>query len=246
LNDAHDANDWTYEPPPDLATGIAARLKSFPRRPVMWMYALRSLCAIGMRTWLRAYHRLEITGREHLPEKGAFILVCNHTSHLDALCLLQCVPLRRLQQAFPAAAADYFFASLTRSFFSAVLINAMPFDRRLKGADSLEVCAQLLASGDNILILFPEGTRSTTGELGRFRSGIGRLVAGKPVSVVPCHLSGGLRAFPKGARFPRPERLRLRIGKPREYGSVPPAAESIHAICEELHDSVRRLGAEQR
>ena len=236
-------NDWTYDPPPDLATSIAARLQSFPRRPEMWMYALRSLCAIGMRSWLRVYHRLSIRGREHLPAQGPFILVCNHTSHLDALALLHCIPLRRLHQAFPAAAADYFFASLTRSFLSAVLINAMPFDRRLKGADSLEVCAQLLASGDNILILFPEGTRSVTGELGRFRSGIGRLVAGKEIPVVPCHLSGGVRAFPKGARFPRPGRLQLRIGEPQRYAHVPPAAESIHAICEDLHERVSKLGS---
>ena len=122
-----------------------------------------------------------------------------------------------------------------------ILINALPFDRELKGADSLDVCGQLLANPGNILVLFPEGTRTTTGQMSRFRSGIGRLVAGTELPVVPFHLWGGVEAFPKGALLPRPMRLRLSIGEPRRYPQ-PSSPEAVREICEDLHRCVSDLG----
>ena len=98
--------------------------------------------------------------------------------------------IRSYYDCFPAAAADYFFSSLPRSAVSAILINALPFDRKARGARSLALCSALLQKDGNILILFPEGTRTTTGKMGRFRSGIGRLAAGKDLDILPCHLEG--------------------------------------------------------
>ena len=238
-------DEWQYHPPPDIDETLAERLRNFPRQPYMLMYALRSLAALLLRGWMRVYHRLRIDGRRHLPETGSYVLVCNHTSHLDTLCLLCSVPIGTIHRTFPAAAADYFFCSLPRSAVSAVLINALPFDRELKGAESLAVCARLLENPGNILILFPEGTRTTTGELGRFRSGIGRLVAGKDLPVLPCHLSGGRAAWPKGRLFPLPFRLHLRIAPARNYADLEPSAESVQHVCRDLQDRVARLGEEE-
>lgn len=235
--------DWDYHPAPDLEHGVAQRLSSFPREPSMLMYSMRSAAALCLRAWLRTYHRLRIIGREHLPGTGSFILIANHASHLDALALTASLPLSKLHRTFPAAAADYFFNSLPRSAFSATVLNALPFERQVNGAESLAVCDALLAGDGNILVIFPEGTRSTTGELARFRSGIGRLAAGKAIPVVPAYLHGGARAWPKGRLLPRPYQLTLRIGVPREYGSLPPDRDSVRYICDDLHDAVATLGA---
>jgi 1-acyl-sn-glycerol-3-phosphate acyltransferase len=233
---------WEYHPPPDLEQSLSEQLRNFPRQPHMLFYALRSLAALMLRGWMRVYHRLRIDGREQLPAEGSFVLVCNHTSHLDTLCLLCAVPIAKIHRTFPAAAADYFFCSLPRSAVSAILINALPFDRQVKGAESLAVCARLLANEGNILILFPEGTRTTTGEMGRFRSGIGRLLAGRDLPVLPCHLSGGATAWPKGRPVPLPLKLHLRIGPARNYGGREPSAEAVQAICRELQEAVAELG----
>lgn len=237
-------NTWSYHPSPDIGTPIASRLRRFPREPGMFAYALRSIAALLLRAWLRTYHRLVIDGRENLPASGSFVLVCNHTSHLDTLCLLSSVPLRRIHHCFPAAAADYFFINLPRSAISATLINALPFDREGGGAESLALCSALLEEGGNILILFPEGTRTTSGEIGRFRSGIGRLAAGKDLDVVPCHLEGGMQAWPKGKRLPRPRRLRLRIGQPRNFLHLDGSPESVQAVCTDLQGRVGELGGD--
>ena len=235
--------EWQYHPAPDLGQTLAERLRSFPRQPFMLLYAIRLLAALLLRVWMRLIHRLSIDGRENLPSNGSFILACNHTSHLDTLCMLSAVPLDKIHRVHPAAAADYFFSSLPRSAVSAVLINALPFDRKIRAAESLAACSELLANDGNVLIIFPEGTRSTSGELGRFRSGIGRLVAGTDLPVVPCHVEGGHRAWPKGKLMPRPAKLHLRIGKPRRYGHLERSIDSIRTICEDLQTEVARLGA---
>lgn len=235
---------WEYHPAPDIGQSMTEQLQGFPRQPNMLMYALRSVAALLLRGWMRIYHRLRINGRENLPASGSCVLVCNHTSHLDTLSLLCAVPLARLHRTFPAAAADYFFSSLPRSMVSAILINALPFDRRLKGAESLTVCAELLKNDGNVLILFPEGTRTTSGDLGRFRSGIGRLLAGNDLAVLPCYLRGGMNAWPKGAALPRPFKLHLNIGTPLNYGGLDTTADSVRRICQQLQHRVAELGME--
>ncbi len=171
----------------------------------------------------------------------SFVLVANHSSHLDALCLLAALPLRKLHRAFPAAAADYFFESIPRTWFSAVIVNALPFARQVQIRQSLALCEHLLLNPGNVLILFPEGTRSMTGEVGRFKPGIGLLLAGRDLPVVPCYLDGAFRAFRKGQWVPRPRQITLRIGAPKNYSHVLPGKESACQIAEELRKAVLEL-----
>src|SRR4051794_19369598 len=118
---------WQYHPAADLQQTVAQRWASASREPDLLCYALRSVGAIAIRTSLAVYHRLCITGREHLPRVGSYVLVANHASHLDALCLLSALPIARLHHAHPAAAADYFFATPVAGAISGVFINALPF-----------------------------------------------------------------------------------------------------------------------
>ena len=233
---------WQYEPAPDLDQPLAERLRRFPREPDLTIYGLRSLAALGLRGWLRLYHRLEIVGRENLPAQGAFVMVANHTSHLDTLCLLSALPLRKLHRAFPAAAQDYFFVSVPRLAVAAVVVNALPFGRQKHIRQSLEHCRLLLSNPGNVLILFPEGTRTVTGQMGEFKPGIGLLVAGTELPVVPCHLSGGFKAWPKGKWIARPRKLVLRIGRPRNYSGLASDKEAAEQISADLQQAVTDLG----
>src|SRR3972149_8104452 len=204
--------EWRYDKAEDLEQPMIERLRRFPREPDMLVYGLRSLAALVLRAWLRGYHRLEIIGRDHLPRDESFIMVANHSSHLDAVCLLAALPLKKLPRAFPAAAADYFFVSAARTAVAAIVVNALPFRRTVNIRQSLSLCRQLLANPGNILLIFPDGTRSMTGQLGEFKPGIGVLLAGTQIPVVPCYLSGAFEAWPKGKLMPRPKRLRLILG----------------------------------
>ena len=218
------------------------RLRRFPREPDVVVYGFRSVIALIIRGLLRLYLRFEIVGAEHLPNGSSFVLVANHSSHLDTLCLLAALPLRRLHRAFPVAAEDYFFRDLPRTWFAAVVMNALPFARQMRVRESLSICAQLLAQPGNVLIIFPEGTRSRTGETQPFKSGIGALLAGRDVSVLPCCLQGAFRAWPKGRRWPRPGKVRLIIGAPRNYATRGAERSDACAIAAELQGAVRELG----
>jgi len=233
---------WEYEPAADLELSAAEGMRRFPRDPGMAVCALRGAIQVALRTFLRAYHRFDVVGRENLPAGESFVMVCNHSSHLDALCLLSSLPLGRVHRAFPAAAADYFFASPLRGALSVIVFNGLPFDRGHHGGASLDMCRELLAGPDNVLIMFPEGTRSGSGTIGRFRSGVARLVAGTSTPVVPCHLSGAYEAWPKGQVAPRPGLLRLHIGRPRVFPDVSPADPvAVASISAQLRADVAAL-----
>ena len=203
--------------------------------------AFREWAALPVRAYLRTYHRLRVVGRENLPQSGSFIMIANHASHLDALCLLAALPLHRLHQAYPAAAKDYFSVGWPRLALAAGMLNAFPFARQEHVRQSLTLCREILETPDNILILFPEGTRSVTGEVGAFRPGIGSLLAGRDVPVIPCAIQGAYAAFPKGTVLPRPWGMRLVIGKPRRYSDRQSGHQSNHQIAADLREAVQAL-----
>ena len=233
---------WHYDSAEDVDLTTVDRLRRFPREPDMLVSGLRSVVALLIRAWLRAYHRFEIVGHEHLRTNRSFVMVANHSSHLDTLCLLAALPLRKLHCAFPAAAEDYFFRSVSRTWIAAVVVNALPFARQAHVRQSLSICSELLANPGNVLIIFPEGTRSKNGETQEFKSGIGALVAGRDVTVLPCYLHGAFHAWPKGRRLPRPGKVRLIVGEPRNYSSRNADKIDISTIASELQRAVTELG----
>jgi 1-acyl-sn-glycerol-3-phosphate acyltransferase len=209
-----------------------------------WCRGLRIAVALVVRAWLRVYHRLSIDGRNHVPKRGTFVLVANHASHLDTLCLLAALPLRRLLRTYTAAAADYFFASAGIAAAAAVLAcNALPFQRRSRAQlrQSLNLCRRLLGQEASVLILYPEGTRSSDGQMQPFRPGIGALLAGTPVAALPCYLEGTGRALGKGRWIPRPRRIRLVIGEARRYAGVATHKAGVNSVCRDLEEAVREL-----
>ena len=232
---------WTYDPAEDLDKTLVERLRGFPRQPDILVYTLRLLAALLIRVWLRVYHGLRIVGRERLPASGSYVLVANHASHLDAPSLLSALPLSKLHRAFPAAAQDFFFVSLPRTAVAAIVVNALPFDRETNVRQSLSFCRHLLENPGNVLILFPEGTRSTTGELGEFKPGIGLLLAGTELPVVPCYLDGTFRAWPKGRYLPRPRAVRLTIGVPRSYAHLKRGKDATLQISQDLRQAIVSL-----
>jgi len=233
---------WHFDPTTELQPAQIERLQGYPGDTNVLVRGLRLLSAGALRCWLRLYNRLTIVGRENLPADRSFVMIANHASHLDTLCLLAALPFRQLHCAFPAAAKDYFCDGALRAFVARVVVNGLPFDRQVAPWQSLSVCAQLLTRPGNVLIFFPEGTRSTDGELGEFKPGVGLLVAGRDIPVVPCHLSGTHAALPKGAWIPRPHGIRLTIGTPRYYTDLPPTKESARHIGHELRAAVVSLG----
>ena len=229
---------WTYTPSPLLDKSLAERLTTFPRDPTLTVYGLRLAGMLFLKAFFATYFRLRIVGRNRIPKAGPFVLVANHSSHLDAVALACALPVRQWHHAYATAAQDYFFHGMFRSFVAVVLTNAMPFDRHDDPKHSLELCADLLHVSREALIMFPEGTRSRDGSIQEFRPGVGRLVAGTAVPVVPAYIDGAFRAWPKGSAIPKPRRITIRIGEARRYPDVPASRPGSIAVAADLRRAV--------
>src|SRR5947199_1040741 len=123
---------WRYDSANDVERTPLDRLRQFAREPDMLVYGLRSLGALIIRALLRVYNRFEIVGHENVRTNRSLVIIANHCSHLDTLCLLAALPLRKLHRAFPTAASDYFFQSVARLWIAGVIVNAWPFRGQMR------------------------------------------------------------------------------------------------------------------
>ena len=173
--------------------------------------------ALVLRPFLTLFIGLRVRGREHLPKSDPFILVANHSSHLDTVSLLSLFPIGQLPRLRPVAAADYFernkfFSALSKTFF-----NILPIARKGITRDSspLPQMEAALRAGQS-LIIFPEGTRGSGEDVAHFHSGAAHLIEKCPdVPVVPAYLVNMGRSLPKGEWIPVPFFCEVRFGTPR-------------------------------
>ncbi|MBL8857187.1 MAG: 1-acyl-sn-glycerol-3-phosphate acyltransferase [Planctomycetes bacterium] len=172
--------------------------------------------AAFVRPFLRLFVGMRVKGREHLPASGAFVLIANHSSHLDTVALMSLFPLRDLWRIRPCAASDYFERNKIIKFLSHTFIGILPIDRKHIRRDNhpLKVMGEAMSAG-SCLILFPEGTRGEGEEVHDFKPGIAHLIESYPsLTVVPIHLRNFGRALPKGEFVPLPFFCEVRIGPP--------------------------------
>lgn len=234
--------EWKLRPARDFGLPFGRRLVSQNREFGLAATITHWLWRQMVRAYLRGFHRLVVTGRENLPAPP-FVMICNHASHLDTLTLAAALPARIADRAYPIAAGDTFFTSFAISAFAAYAVNALPLWRRHVKLEELQTLRTRLVEDGLVYILFPEGTRSRDGCMVPFKPGIGAFVAGSAVPVVPCFLEGAFAAWPPDRRFPRPTRLRLRIGPALGFADLADDRKTWATVAARCEEAVRGLGA---
>lgn len=214
-------DSWAYGPVARLARSILQALVLFP--------VLRLLTPMAV----RGGGRLKEAG-------GPFIVAANHVSHLDTPILLRTLPRRLRRRLVVAAAKDYFYRGKLRGSLVSLSLATFPFDRAQGSRESLRQCASLLESGWSLL-LFPEGTRSAGGELGRVRRGVAVLAISTGVPVLPLYVHGLADVMPKGSLAPLPGGVVVDVGEP-----LPPRPEDdVDSFRDRVEVALRSL-SEQR
>jgi|UniRef100_UPI003783293C 1-acyl-sn-glycerol-3-phosphate acyltransferase len=236
-------NDWTLDPAHDRDLLGIERHRSLVRENGLASSVLRFVMWSLLRPALNIWHRPRINGREHLPKSRPFILVSNHTSHLDGILLASLLPTSWRDHVFPVAASDTFFEKRSAAAFAARFLNALAIRRRGAHNHDLEEMRKRLTRDKEVFIIFPEGTRSRTGEMSAFRSGIGRLVAKTSVPVVPCYLEGCFRAWPPGRHFSKPLSVGISIGPPMTFEDCSDDRAGWDSIAKRLQAAVVDLAA---
>ncbi|PKM02987.1 MAG: glycerol acyltransferase, partial [Gammaproteobacteria bacterium HGW-Gammaproteobacteria-6] len=206
----------------------------------VYIFSLVPEFTMRFMSWLivGVLYRLRTRGTDRVPDEGPALVVCNHVSFVDALIVMGAVrrPIRfvmyhkifripvlrwifRIARAIPIAPAKEDAALMERAF--------------------AEIDAALAAG--EVVGLFPEGQLTRDGEIGGFRSGVERILAARPVPVVPMALKGMWRSMwsRRNQRMYRarlPQRFRARVGL--VVGDLLPAqqasASALEAIVREL------------
>jgi 1-acyl-sn-glycerol-3-phosphate acyltransferase len=177
-------------------------------------------------------------GRQWLPGAGPFVLLANHSSHLDTVSLLNLFPLWRLREIQPVAAADYFERNRLVAWFSHTFFNILPIARcRITPENNpVQIMLAQLRAGKS-LIIYPEGTRGSGEEIGPIRPGIAHLLEQMPqLPVVPVYLVNHGRCLPKGEWLPVPFFCEIRIGPPQVF-----SGGSRREILERLRSAILSL-----
>jgi 1-acyl-sn-glycerol-3-phosphate acyltransferase len=233
--------DWKLEPAHDLGLSGLERSRSLQRESGLFASLARLAVWSGVRATLRLMHNLKVEGRENLPASPSFVMVANHASHFDVLVLGSALRLAWRDHICPLAAGDVFFERPVLAALVTTLINARPVWRRRPGSHEVNTLRQHLQSGNSIYILFPEGGRTRDGSMQPFKAGVGMMVAGTSVPVVPCHLRGTFDVFPANRVVPRLLPIGVRIGSPLTFAAVPDTSGGWRQIAAEIEAAVHGL-----
>lgn len=176
---------------------------------------------------------VHVTGRQHLPQSGPFILAANHNSHLDTLLLMHLFDHNQLSALRPVASEEFFMGNAVSRWFAKHVMTIIPVpvngDNKRKHAAMDRVLAWL--SKDGSVIIFPEGSRGEPGVLGEFKTGIAHLARSLPnVPVIPVFIKGSDRCLPKNEALFVPFITEVHIGEPLYWA---------HERCREFTDILK-------
>ena len=200
---------------------------------------------------IKAWWRPKVTGLENVPETGPVIIAANHRANVDSF-LVPVVFNRKVRYIIKA---DFWHktgltARIKQRFFEAV--GSIPVERgTLKSAHgSLEKARQVLQEG-GLFAIYPEGTRSKTGKLGRGRTGIAWLEEKTSAPIIPVGLVGTEKLFVPGKTLPRPRgaKLEVRIGTPIDLSDIDrslPENRRRRAITDRVMEEIQKLSGQER
>lgn len=174
------------------------------------------------RLFFRIYNRLEIKGIENIPANGPFIIAPNHQSYLDGLLITAGLPGKILRNSYFYADEKHVKGSLAKSLARHNNVILMERDNL---RNSILKLSEVLKQGRN-LIIFPEGTRTRTGQMGAFKKTFAILAREMQVPVVPVCIQGAYEAMPRSSSFIRPGKIVVEYlspilpGKEEEYEEI--------------------------
>ena len=215
----------------------------------------RFLRAASLIAWIlpiaRLFLWLKVEGREHLGElAGPAIFAANHQSHLDTPAIFLALPPKWRYRIAPAMARNFFqahffperhgrwkwFTNSLNYYLSAEFFQAFPFTQHGAGIrETLRYTGELVSEGTSILI-YPEGRRGETGEVGPFLPGVGLLASRLGIPVVPVRILGVERVLPTGWKMARPGRVRVKFGPPLTL-----EGDDYEALARQVEEAVRKL-----
>lgn len=173
-------------------------------------------CYIFLKPIVKLIWIKEVRGLENIPQ-GNFILASNHQSHWDQVTnAFLCVPRKftYLGQVDKYTGFEGFLRNFLYTLAGVIPINRLDPESKKK---ALEKCVERLKKGE-ILIMYPEGTRTRTGEILSPKPGIGKIYLKTQVPILPVAIKGNFEILPPSSSFPKFKKIvKINVGKPLEF-----------------------------
>ena len=194
----------------------------------------------------RYFRPFVIDGKESLRAlRGPVIFIANHASHLDPSALNKAIPRRYRHRTYIGSAADRWFIQGRRDlskqgWWRSLAWGMFPIHRG-GGSQALDYAGWVIDRGGSIII-YPEGTRTTTGKLGKFKPGPAILALRKDVPVVPVYMDGLRELRPKGQKLAQPGPVHVFVGSPIKFApgtEVAQATLTMRHVMEALQKECR-------
>ncbi|MCX7016137.1 MAG: lysophospholipid acyltransferase family protein [Candidatus Sumerlaeota bacterium] len=219
----------------DIEDGAGAPEAETPRGVVSPESAARSQAMVRpiLRAYFRVFHGARYRGMENIPSSGPVLIAPNHVSYYDPLLIG--IPLRR---AMVAMAREPLFRVPALGALIGWL-GAFPVHATLD-SHAYKQSLQLLKKGVALLV-FPEGKRAVTRDIGPFGAGVARLALRTGAAIVPATITGAFEAFPRFHRFPRPRwRITVKFHPPVYPPKVNLRGEALRQAIEDLNEAIAR------
>lgn len=169
----------------------------------------------------------QVSGVEHLPERGPVVLAANHMTNFDVFPMQLALP----RPIYFMGKAELFQNPLLDAFLRQM--GGFPVYRRAHDAWAFEYAARVLKRGQ-LLGIFPEGTRSKGKGLGAAKTGAARLAIEADAPIVPLAINGTQQMF---ARFPHRTVISIQVGKP----IYPQRDDSAQLLAEQVMRSIASM-----
>ena len=187
-------------------------------------------CSI-IRGFYKAYNHLIIKGTENIPANGPMIIAPNHQSFLDGPLVSATLPTAVMKNAYYYATEEHMQGSLRKAY---ARNNNIILMERGNLRDSILKLGEVLKQGKHVVI-FPEGRRTHTGELGEFKKTFAILSKELQVPVVPVCIKGAYEALPRSKRFPTSHQIEIEYLPP----IYPDSALSYEEIAEQVKQAIQ-------
>ena len=175
-------------------------------------------------------YRVKVIGKENFPKEGGVLLCANHIDNLDPPVVgMTCPRTVRFM-----AKEELFKLPILKSVLPSV--QAYPVKRGMSDREAFRNTLKILKAGE-VVGLFPEGTRSTTGELGKGLAGAGFFALKGDAVVMPCAIIGPYKPF---------KRLKVVYGKPMDMTEFREKRVSSDEVTAAIMDEIRKLIEENK
>lgn len=192
----------------DPEKNITDKINLFP--DILDKFATVMFCG-GLKMIAKLAWRIEVEGAENLPKDTVFVLCPNHNSYLDAFLMAAALPNSVEIRNFFLGYNVFVDVPIIRDLVK--IGRIIPIDPGVKLVEALQACGYVLRHG-KVICIFPEGGRSTDGEVKTFKKGVGILAKELNVPLIPVYIDGLFTALPRGRIFPRFNKVKIIFGKP--------------------------------